>query len=348
MTSARRFTIGPEWTLVAHSADTVELRTGVWNSQTLTLDDDSRQGHLWPVLKGLRDGRRPGEIAGAVGVPVREVEALVDQLMGLGVIDDQARSVLDVFLGAAGNGRADVPPPTRLVFLGTNPVHDRVVVDLREHLDCPIETVAGDAPLASALAALTPQVFTDGLALQTVREQFADLAGAFVVCATEQNNPLWFTTVDDLARAVGFTWLHATIDGPFVYVGPTVVPSRTASYRTFEKRVAMNVRENASYLRYKEALAERQVLGATTALFEPLVGLLAGHVGLEVTNWFATGSNFTVNKVLGIYLPTMEIAYHEILPLPGESPLGPLQNRDSTALYFDIREWLVDPRTTQS
>lgn len=347
MPQARVPHIGPEWTLVPHDPDTVELRTGVWNSQTLTLHDDSAQGHLWPALKGLRAGRPAREIAAEVGVPARDVESLIDHLVGLDVIVDEPRSALDTFIGGAANGRGDVPAPSRLVFAGANPIHDRVAADLRDHLECPIETLEPGAPLLGDLTGSSPDRLADGLEIERLRERFADLAGAFVVCARPRNHPLWFGLVDDVAHAVGFTWLHATIDGPFVYVGPTVVPNRTAGYRTFETRVSMNIRESASYLAYKEALAERQVLEAAAGVFGPLAGMLAGHVALEVTNWFATGSNFTVNKVLGIYLPTMEIAYHEVLPLPGERN-RPRQNRDAPSLYFDIREWYADGRVAES
>lgn len=51
------------------------------------------------------------------------------------------------------------------------------------------------------------------------------------------------------------------------------------------------------------------------------------------------GSRFTFNKVLGIYLPTMEIAFHEILRLPQEAVRGPFPNRDEQTLYFDMRQW---------
>ncbi|GAA2319163.1 hypothetical protein GCM10010149_84750 [Nonomuraea roseoviolacea subsp. roseoviolacea] len=344
MASPTRPHIGPEWTLVAHGPDTVELRTGVWNSRTLTLNDDSRQGRLWPVLKALRDGRAAADIATEAGVPLREVESLVDQLIGLGVMEDRPRSVLDTFLGDAFNGRSDTAAPSRVVLLEQNSIHDRVMADLKDHLDCPVEQIVAGGEASEALRGLDARSFTDGLQVEELRERFAYLKGALVVAALEQNNPVRFQAIDDLARTVGFTWMHATVDGPFVYIGPTVVPFRTASYRTFETRVAMNIRENESYLKYKAAVAERQVIEPRTAVLDPLAGLVASHVALEVINWMATGSNFTVNKVLGVYLPTMEIAYHEIMPLPGESLQGPRQNRDSTSLYFDIREWLADDR----
>jgi hypothetical protein len=349
MLSSADSRIGPEWTLVAHGPDTVELRTGVWNTQTLTLNDDSRQGHLWLVLKALREGRTADAITADTGVPSTDVEALIDQLIGLGVISNGSRSALDTYLGDAASGRSGVTAaPARVVLLGDNPIHERVLVDLGGRLGCPVDVLGTETSLFAALTALEPQSFTDGLGAEAIGEQFRELVDTFVVCAATRNDPVRFQILDDLARIVGFTWIHAVIDGPFVYIGPTVVPFRTAGYRTFEARVAMNIRENESYLKYKEALVDHRVIESGSAVFEPLAGLVASHVALEVANWVATGSNFTVNKVLGIYLPTMEIAYHEIMPLPGEGARSPLQNRDATGLYFDIREWLVDGRAAAS
>ena len=146
-----------------------------------------------------------------------------------------------------------------------------------------------------------------------------------------------------MSAIAGFTWIPAMIDGPFLFVGPTAIPGQSAGYRDFETRVAMNLRERDSYLKFKRALATGAHMRADANVLPPLAGIVASFASLEVVNLIECGTAPTLNKVLSIYVPTMEIAYQEVLPLPGGVD-GPYGRRDATALYFDAREWLLDPR----
>jgi thiazole/oxazole-forming peptide maturase SagC family component len=131
-------------------------------------------------------------------------------------------------------------------------------------------------------------------------------------------------------------WLQAALDGPFLFIGPLTVPYRSACYDCFEKRVMMNLRESASYQRYKRALVESLVRVGTVPI-EPVVrGLLASHTALEAINYLLTEHSCLVNKVLSIYLPTMEFTYHDVLRLPNCRSCAPQSVAARRELHFDL------------
>ena len=98
----------------------------------------------------------------------------------------------------------------------------------------------------------------------------------------------------------------------------------------------MNLRESASYQSYKRALVERQVREGVLPVEPAIVGMLASHTSFEALNYMLTGSSVTVNKVLGIYLPTMEVTYNEVLRSPVCSACSSSPERDDAELYFDM------------
>jgi hypothetical protein len=102
----------------------------------------------------------------------------------------------------------------------------------------------------------------------------------------------------------------------------------------------MNLREAASYQRYKTALLDGRTRESTAPLNAILVTMLASHTAFEVLNFLTTGAGFTVGRMLAIYLPTMEIAFNQVLRLPGCTACMPAIERDDHELYFDVRSLL--------
>jgi len=75
------------------------------------------------------------------------------------------------------------------------------------------------------------------------------------------------------------------IDGPFIFIGPTFHGKQNPCYDCFETRISMNLRENDSYQKYKNAIATNQVYIQEG---DPLLGvtsnLLVTHALLEILN----------------------------------------------------------------
>jgi bacteriocin biosynthesis cyclodehydratase domain-containing protein len=331
--------------IVAHSADVVELRHGTWNPVSFTLSDDSGGGALLGVLSAL-DGRRSlAEVAAEAGVSRREVETVVGQLAELDLIENRAEHMLDFYidhvvpnlLPFGGNASG---PQTSMVVLGDGGVPEQLAELLgRSAPDASCELLAPDHELR-ALLRDSDSWLRDGLAAEEQMESFAGWSDRFVIAASDRVDPRELLALNRVALRHGFAWIHAAVDGPFLLVGPTFVPGRSACYECLDARVLMNMREAGSYLSYKRALAEGRVSGGMAPLDATLESMLASHAAFESLNYLLTGAGFTVGKMLAIYLPTMEFTFNEVLRLPGCPACGPAPERDDRELYFEVRALL--------
>jgi bacteriocin biosynthesis cyclodehydratase domain-containing protein len=337
MADGERLRLKRHYSVVAHSPDQVELRFGVWNPVSVVVSDGSASGRLARLVLGLDGTRTPAELAAAEGVPREEVESLVDYLLSLDALESRPATALDHYLDLAVPWRRDETGPRRIVLLGdftlAAELERLVAASLPE---VPVAVAPGDDPAALAIAERDQSWLADGLAFEERLADFAHLRDAFVVVAQATIDPLALRALNRALLALRVPWLHAALDGPFVLVGPIVVPGRSPCYECLETRVLMNLREGASYQRYKNALAAQAVAVGAPPLAPALAGLLAAHTALEAVNFVATGSSFTVGKLLAVYLPTMELAYNEVLRAPTCPACAPVGERDASELYFDM------------
>lgn len=337
------------FSIIAHGPDTVELRHGVWNPASFTLTDEKGSGRLARIVLALDGTHSAAEIAREEAVPRSDVEGVLDHLRQLDVLEqDGPVSSLDYYLdGMVPPLKPDqAPSPRPVLLLGD----EEIVAETRRHLvvslpDTPIWTPDDDDPGVRALRQPDRTWLLDGLERATMLERFAGWRDHLVVHASRVIDPTETRTLNRVSMELGLPWLHTAFDGPFVLVGPLFVPKRTSCYACLETRVLMNLREAASYQRYKAALAKGRVRLGHPPLEPALVGLLAANAALEVINFVLTGTGFTVGKVLATYLPTMEISVNEVLRVPGCEACGPVPERDDRELFFDVRRLLVDPAT---
>lgn len=346
MSEDSRLRLKRQYSVVVHGPDVVELRHGTWNPLSFTLADEGESGKLLGVVNRLDGSLSIPEIAAAEGIPRTEVEELVDQLAGLGVLEDEAGHALDYYLDQLvpnlspfnGNRR---PSRKRAVLFGDAQLTGeiaRILGASAPHNE--YELVAGEDGLRAVLTRGATSWPSDALALETDAEAFAGWKDRFVILASGAINPLELRGFNLVSLHHRIPWLHAAVDGPFLLVGPTFVPGRSACYECLDARVLMNLREAASYQAYKRALAEGRAAQATAPLDAVLAAMLAGLTAFEALNFLLTGASFTVGKVLSVYLPTMEFTFNEVLRLPGCPACGPSAEADDGELYFELRTLL--------
>lgn len=331
-----------QYSIIAHSPDLVELRYGVWNPISFTLTDQTNSGKLFRLLDRLDGSLSPSQIAKEENVSHEEVQALVDHLVQLGVIESNVSNPLDHYLdnfapGSRGAGK-EMADDLAVVLLGdpelASQIKHLLQLTLPEHN---ISLLSPRDPIQMALSNADSTWLANGLRFEETTKIFEKLDDKFLIFATKIIHPIQFQLVNRISLDRGIPWIHAAIDGPFLFVGPIFVPRRSACYECFERRVTMNLREAASYQRYKRALVEREIRCGRPPVEPVLVGLLASHTAFEALNFLLTGASSLVNKVLAIYLPTMEITYNEVLRVPGCEACSPIVERDGKELYFDIR-----------
>lgn len=347
--SEPRVRLKRQYSVVAHSPDVVELRHGAWNPVSFTLRDESHAGTLLGVVSRLDGSRSTDDIASAVGLRRGEVEALVDQLGELDLLEDGPSHALDYFVDHLvpnllphGGGTA---PRQRATLLGDGPLSAEVARILRA-VPVEVEDAAnnGDGGLRALLSGGGDGWLRDGLEFEERAEHFAGWRGRFVIHAAETLDPVELRAFNRIALHHRIPWLHATLDGPFLLVGPTFVPGRTPCFECLETRVTMNLREGAGYQSYKQALAEGRASDATAPLYAVLRPMLASLTAFEALNFLLTGASFTRAKVLAIYLPTLEVSVNEVLRLPACPACGPAVEQDDRELYFDLRAILDGDR----
>jgi bacteriocin biosynthesis cyclodehydratase domain-containing protein len=333
------------FSIVAHSADVVELRHGAWNVVAHTLQDETKSGRLLRLLLRIDGSSDAAEIGSSEGVPLEEVEALLGHLAEIGVLEFGVGSALDFFAEHAsaylkGRVTAPVQPPVPPIIVGD----DGVLVG---HITALLG--ADSAPEVAAivhedLVRCARASYEDGLSFEEAAEPFSRWRSHLVIYASASVNPLELRGFNRVCLHHRVPCIAAAVDGPFLLVGPTVVPSRTACLECLETRVLMNLRQAADYQAYKVALLEGRASGVSKPLDGVLASLLASLVGMEALNFALAGTSFTVGKVLCVHLPTMEFVYNEVLRVPGCSACGSAPERHDRELYFDIRALLHGDR----
>jgi bacteriocin biosynthesis cyclodehydratase domain-containing protein len=329
------------FSVVSHGADIVELRNGVWNPTSITLTDESKSGFLFRILSRLDGSNSPAQIARDEKVSVAEVEALIDHLIQVDAIESKSGSALDQYLdqcvpGLKGDSTV-VIPERPLLLIGDQALTGTIRAQLAAGLPEAHVDILDDDPGLDILQRNETAWLLDGLVFQEKLLQFAHWKGSMIIFATEIINPVQCEILNRVCIELKIPWIHAAIDGPFLLVGPTFIPTRSACYRCLEKRVLMNMRSNSGYQAYKRAIVEGGLKRGEVPMAPILHSMLASHVALEALNLAVTETSFTVNKILSIYLPTMEFTFHEVLRLPGCEACGSSAERDDRELYFDIR-----------
>jgi thiazole/oxazole-forming peptide maturase SagC family component len=329
------------YSIIAHSPDVVELRYGVWNPISHVLTDDTESGHLFNLVSALDGSSSARELALQEKVSQEEVEALLDHLIQLGVVESGPSNVLDHYLDnivpTLGRFAARSPTARSAVLFGDPALTGEIKRYLEQSLpQLELAMANPDDKAFTSLWQTDPSRLSNTLEFQRLLVQFEAWRGRLLIVVMRVIQPLQLRLLNRVSLALSVPWIHAALDGPFLLIGPVFVPHRTACYECFETRVTMNMRESASYQQYKKTLVEGQVRNAPMPAAPILTGLLATHTAFEAMNFLLTENAFTVGKALAIYLPTMEFAFNDVLRLPGCSACYP-PARESRELYFDIQ-----------
>ncbi|MFY9820763.1 MAG: TOMM precursor leader peptide-binding protein [Thermoanaerobaculia bacterium] len=342
----QRYRLKPGLSVVAHSPDIVELRSGVWNPLSITLSDKTASGKLFQVLSRLDGSSTLAQLREELGLSKGEIEALVTYLEQYDAVETGATNIFDYqvqlmrsTLGVVGPSQGELPP---LLVLGDEALGEELIRQLDGDFSQLSFLASSREPLLQQLAQEDFTLSEDPLALARRYEDFRAWEKTLVVAAFENINPIVLRNLNRLALHFSFPWIHAALDGPLLLVGPTFLPHRSPCYDCFEGRIGMNIRESGSYQRYKQALAEGKVKLGNAMIPRPIRSLLSSLTAFEVLNYAATGSCFTAGKVLSVYLPTLAFSFNEILRLPGCAACSPIDEQHEQGLYFHVKGFVND------
>ena len=331
------YRIRPQVSVITHSPDEVELRHGVWNPISCTFADEQHSGQLARLIARLDGSASALRIAAEERVSREQIERLIDDLLNYGLVEKQPSTALDYYLMAATQWRAaeGLDPNQRVLILADEPLQRPIEDGLVAMLGDRVDLVSPDEPAIGVLDSPDTSWLNDGLATEEHLAMFEGWRGAVLVAASATINPVRTSVLNRACLHHGIRWVQAALDGPFVFVGPSILPGESACFECLEKRVFMNLREGANYQKYKSAIVAGQIRLGTSPMLAPLASLLSAHLVIEVLNFVLTGTTFTVGKMLVIHVPTMEVSFPDVLRMPGCSACGAVPERDGHALYFD-------------
>src|SRR5579864_1019636 len=325
------------YTTIFHAPDIVELRYGVWNPLSVNLKDGKKRGLLSPIIALLDGTKTINEIAKHAGCSLSDIYGVIEQLQVVNAIENDAETALDAYLDQlipAFQGRSN-PAQQPVLVLG-----DEWFVQLLTDLMKPVlpDTRFSGLPpdIAELWEATRAHAIHDDLKDSQLYRFFDHHVNEFVIFGSQHVDPIKSLVLNRVLVGQRIPHLYVCMDGPFVFVGPTVIPGHTACFECLEKRVQMNLREHASYVAYKDALVAGSVTPGNPAFLQPVRTLMASHAALEAINFLSTGSTFTRNKVLSVYLPTMEIVFNEFLRMPDCGTCAPSTSMEHTELHFDL------------
>jgi bacteriocin biosynthesis cyclodehydratase domain-containing protein len=336
--------IKSHFSLVLHSPDTVELRSGAWNATSFTLSDDQAKGHLADILVGLDGTRSPADLAKGLKIKESQVNAVIDHLQPLGILETGPSSALSYYVEqvepALASYQNPVQAPGTIIGIYDDPITRIVLEGLKDAIpDCSVMQLA-DQTLLTTMCSSDDSWLKDSLKREEIFQRFGDLKPDLLIAGLSSVNPIRMKMLNRISVAIKCPWLHAVIDGPSLLIGPFIIPGRSACYECFEDRILMNLRQDSSYIRYKSAMASKKVIERTRPLLGPITQIVASHIVLEALNFICTGRAFTIDRCLSIYLPTMEFTFNDVLRAPGCGACGSHAFRDESELYFELSELL--------
>lgn len=329
------------FSVIYHSENNLELRNGAFNSISHFLNDDSDSGILSKIVRHL-DGRELSEVAKIAEVTRAQVEGVVDQLIQLGAVESISNSALDAYydtvIPSLREQEANLNPSHPVTLIGDDKITASIAESLLEF--CPtldLEIVKSDDARIETLKKTKLDDFDKALASEGLASSYSWLSGRLMIVAQEHINPHFALILNRLSLLVKAPMLWGAQDGPALFVGPLSLPEASACYQCFETRLMMNLREYETYQNYKNALADGRVQKQALPMAKALRDIAAGHLAMEAVNYLLTGTAFTVNKTLCMYLPSMEFTFNEVLKVPNCSACGPKTFVNEPELYYDIR-----------
>lgn len=178
-------------------------------------------------------------------------------------------------------------------------------------------------------------LFRDALILEKMVAQCHELFGShsLVIAFMTTHNPIFIQFINKIFYEANIPWFFTSLDGPFIYVGPLF--KQTFCYECLETRILMNTKKNEDYLQFKKAILQNKVSLGSGKRDESLNFLASSLTSLEIGSFLATGRTTSTHKLLSIYLPTMEFAYHRVLRVPGCKVCGVDNALQGHQVHFD-------------
>ena len=338
------YKIRPHFSMIPHNNNFVELRYGSWNAESYFFKDDTQSNKLLPLFRVFLDeSGTEQKLLEKEGIKISrsDLEMLLDHLMELGVVQKETGDEIGYsklfYNSSLGLLSQETSFQGTLRLMGTSEELELLKALLKRE-DPLLMPVCYDetSEVFKKIQALDSNA--SELEIAELGESFQSWKGDLVAICFESNDPLFFLNFNRIALWVGFKWIPAFMDGPFIYVGPSFQPKQGACFECLETRVISNLREDLNYIQSKSTRDTLSPSLKKVQYYSSLSAIKIGHLGAELMRWMKDGSCFTRNRIFSIYVPTMEVTYHPILRVPRCRSCGVQTGRDSYELHGTLAQ----------
>lgn len=318
--------IDPAFSIIYHDENTVEFRSGVWNITSHCLNDDSKKNTLAKIILEMDENGfcDIGRLSNKLNVNKQECGEVIE------ILQQKKLLVNSVPLFLKPNNKA-----IKKLFL----LHDQGLSNVLNHFikeKFPeLEIIHITREELFFIEDHGEAVFRDNLVLEKLIEQCKVLfADSLVVTITKSIDLAFNFFLNKVLYESEIAWFFAAIDGPFVYAGPLF--DRDYCFECLDHRVLMNAKKTADYLHYKKLMMTKRIRKAIPQLNSDVIHFASALASMEISHYLATGSCIAKQKMLSVFMPTMEFAYHKILRLPGCRVCGVDNALSGHQIHFDM------------
>ena len=325
--------------IVYHNKNCVEVRDGVWNSNSYIFSDSDKEEKLWKLFEELNPNEDMVDDSSQSDRFHRDFKHLTEELSHLDLLDDPNEWNSDDNQRYFHSASTNITPSSQIAVISDGVVSRFIAENLKHHPNK--YDSAGPEHFSELRTLLTTQDLTkkSEIEISELSGSFSALENRFVICVEDEPDPIFFKNFDMIARNLNISWIHGVTDGPYLFIGPTFIQrGLSPCYGCLESRFLMNCQEPVHYQNYKKALLKESVThGACVQARSHIPLLLAGHILHEVHQFLSSDKNITTGKVLAIHLPTMCFTYHDILKLSGCRSCDSFTPAVKSQLFFDYQ-----------
>lgn len=304
--------VAPPFVPVLIDDDEIQFRIGPGSSPVLTLADNDGSGKLESLLRRLTAGDHVEDLLLAFEEDDRpEIARVLHALLDEDVLRDRTeladRSSVDGYVSVHPLLDADSIEPhlsDRVLLISVGDTGRLLASDLR---DAGLENLALWEPLETDPGACGDAVERVEADDRSGRDEIDRADCALLV--TDRPTPELDRTVNETAYETGTSWISGRIRGFQGYVGPTIVPGKTACYECFRTRYLANTDERASYRAFERSEGTLETLA-------PFARVVAGYLALDLLQLLVNGTGLTAGNVLRFDFFEMSVESNTVLKLP--------------------------------
>lgn len=320
------YELNSAFSIIYHDENTVEFRSGVWNVTSHHLSDDNKGGILARIILAIEESNPCDITSISKKTDTRQndcaniFDALIEE---------------DLLLAFQKKNEKDYPQGnvSKILMLGDVEMSNTC----QDYLSNQFSQLTMDFIPYSELDFIDRSgqlIELDALALEkTVEHCRKRFEKTLVVVLDQSVNPVFYLSLNKVLHASHIPWFLTAIDGPFVYVGPLF--NDLFCYECLDHRVLMTAKSSANYQIYKNAVVKNLISLGQSAIDPSLKALALSLASIEISNFLTTGRSWASQKLLSIYIPTMEFSYHKVLRLPGCNVCGVDNALEGHQIHFD-------------